>query len=174
MAQLQQILSDAEKNIKGKEAEREFMKWLKRCQIPYFYFEQGVEVWSPDMDGAKRPDFMILLRHVGFLMVDVKHNNIKKEFDDILINCEEAEKSVELHQQFGFNMWYAMSNREFKYERWFWIPVSRLIRDKQEKNKSDKYPNKPFYKVPKKEFVVVESKESMIEFFKKVLGKNKN
>ena len=114
----------------GWEAEAEFRSLLDQQGIPYLPFCDNIDKFSVALGqyfSSKRPDIMILLRYVGFLLVDVKHkkhNRIgKKHF---LFDAQEVEKYANFSEEFGQEVWYAVSNGSWNYQYWYWIPALQV------------------------------------------------
>lgn len=77
-----------EKEMRRKErvAEKEFKEWLDKHEVPYWYIQQDIESFSKALKKymTKRPDFMVLVPHVGFILTDVefkKPEKLKKFID---------------------------------------------------------------------------------------------
>ncbi len=56
---------------KEREAEHEFKEWLDKHNIAYWYIQQDIETFSPSLKQymTKRPDFMILIPNLGFILI---------------------------------------------------------------------------------------------------------
>lgn len=57
------------------DAEEKFQAWLNKHNIPYFRIDQKVETRSLSLLNifdAKRPDFILLVPRICFMLVDVK------------------------------------------------------------------------------------------------------
>ena len=114
---------------KEREAEDKFKEWLDKHEVPYWYIHQNVETFSPALRKymAKRPDFMILIPNLGFILTDVEYNAPLKKYDVFPINKKETEQYVNLQKYFNFQVWYVFSHPDFHYNTWHWIPVQRFL-----------------------------------------------
>ena len=67
----------------GNEAESKFKEWLEKHNIPYIYLQQDTQTISSAFKNkfsGKRPDFLILIPHIGFIFVDVKYRKLNLEY----------------------------------------------------------------------------------------------
>ena len=89
-------------------AEKKFRDWLNSHKIPFWYIQQDIESFSSALQRymTKRPDFMILVPHVGFILVDVKHKKPAKKFKEFYFNLQ---------------VWYVLSSEDYHYETWYKI-----------------------------------------------------
>ena len=157
------MISQKEKKEKGVEAEKEFQEWLEHTKLPYWYIQQDSDTFSSVFGkyNAKRPDFMILIPHVGFIIVDVKHKKPAIKSDVFQINEKETEQHCNLQNYFNLQVWYVFGSEGDHYNNWYWIPVSKVLEFSKSKdegkiiscpNPDDNYCEvsmKKFIKVPK-------------------------
>jgi len=103
------LLSMDEDTIEEKErlAEAEFKQWLDRNDLPYWYIHQERDTFSPALRRyiAKRPDFVILIPVIGFIITDVKYKEPAKKYEEFQIGTEEATKYANLQKQFNLHVW---------------------------------------------------------------------
>lgn len=158
-----------ESRMKGKEAELRFKKWLDKHHIPYLYIQQDTETFSSAFKkyfSAKRPDFMILLPNLGFIFVDVKYKKLNKEYKTYPLDGDETKKYSSLQRKFNLHMWYALSNEDYDYKTWFWIPVSRVLEEGVPKRVSSKSKT-DFFAVPPTKFIQISINDSLDRLFSK-------
>ena len=93
-------------------AELEFKKWLDKHNIPYWYIEQDIENFSPALRDyfTKRPDFLILIPNIGFILVDIKEKEQAEIHEKFFLNAIETDKYVNLQRRFNLQTWYVISN----------------------------------------------------------------
>lgn len=163
---------DEENRLKGIEAEQKFKGWLDKHNIPYLYIQQDTETFSPTLKeylGAKRPDFMILLPNLGFIFVDVKYKRIHEKYKNFPLDILDAKKHSSLQRKFNLPIWYVLSNEEFDYKTWFWIPVSKVL--EEGKNPKPKFTspksNMDFFAIPVSEFIQIAEDDSLDRLFSK-------
>jgi len=150
-----------EEQEKGWRTEEKFRQMLSDQGIPYLPFCDNVEKFSSALGyfGTKRPDIMILLRYVGFLLVDVKHKKFKGH-DNFLFDYDEVTKYTHFRDEFGHEIWYAISSVEEEYRFWHWIPAKQVINFEL-----TTVNNKQCYRVPKKDCITVNSDGSFSQLF---------
>ena len=119
------------KEIERKErlAENEFKKWLDRHEIPYWYIQQDVGTFSRALKKymSKRPDFVILIPHVGFILTDVEYKRPAEKYREFHINEEETKQYSNLQEYFNMQVWYVFSHESYHFNTWFWIPAAKVI-----------------------------------------------
>lgn len=118
-----------ENEEKSKEAESKFQQWLDKNNIPYWYIQQDISTFSPALKKymTKRPDFMILIPHVGFILVDVEYKLPAEKYDVFNIDTAETEQYCNLQNFFNLQVWYAFANGHDHFKTWHWIPVSKVL-----------------------------------------------
>ena len=157
---------------KGREAEERFKNWLDKHNIPYFYIKQDLETLSPALKetfSGKRPDFMILIPNFGFIFVDVKYKKINQEFRNYPIDSEETKIYSSIQRKFNLHIWYVLSNEDFDYKTWLWIPVSRVLEAGITEHISSKS-GMDFFPVPAKEFIQIADDDSLARLFEKLFS----
>lgn len=158
-----------EESIKkiGDETELHFKEWLDYHKIPYMYIKQDSETFSSvfkEQSYGKRPDFMILLPNFGFIFVDVKHKKIDQIYKNYCLDGREAKKYSSLQRIFNLNIWYVISNEDYDYKTWFWIPVSKVLESGIKKQTSN-LSGDDFYPVPTEEFIQIADTDSIDRLF---------
>lgn len=150
---------------KGNYAEQKFKEWLDKHNIPYFYIQQDKETFSStfkDFSG-KRPDFMILIPSFGFIFVDVKNKDITSH-KTYCLDSKETKKYSSIQRKFNVNVWYVISNENFDYKTWLWIPISKVLESEIEEHTSSVSKEK-FFAVPVNEFTQIADYESLDKLF---------
>jgi hypothetical protein len=155
---------------KGDEAELMFRDWLDKHNIPYFYIKQDVDSLSPallEVFCGKRPDFMILLPNFGFIFVDVKNRSLHQKYKTYPLDTFETKKYSSLQRRFNMQIWYVISNREYDYKTWLWIPVSRVMESGKIPQYDSSKSGENFYAVPLPEFIQIADDDSLDRLFSK-------
>jgi hypothetical protein len=161
------VLWDKKGKRKGYETELKFKKWLNEHKIHYLYIKQDLETFPSVFEKKlKRPDFVILLQDIGFIMVDVKYKHITDKYGDISIDAFDLEKYALFQSKFHISIWYVISNENLGYKTWFWIPVSKILDLDIPKYKSS-VSNQYYYPVKLKEFVKIDHEDSLAKIFSK-------
>lgn len=159
---------ESEKMRKGKEAERNFQQWLDKNNIPYLYINQEPETFSSFFkSGFKRPDFIILIPNIGLILVDVKYRVISEKYNDIPIDSDDLTKYSKLQRNFNLPIWFAISNKEINYRKWFWIPLSKTIELMLPKFKSS-LSQMDYNPIKLKEFIEVSNEDSLHKIFERL------
>jgi len=155
---------------KGDEAQQMFMLWLNKHNIPYFFIEQNETDFSKALLNSfhgKRPDFMVLIPNFGFIFVEVKNRNLYKTYNTFPLDTSETKRYSSVQRRFNMQIWYVISNQEYAYKTWFWIPVSKVM----ESGKIPKYESskskQDFYAVPAEEFIQIADSDSLGRLFSK-------
>ena len=163
-----------ESKEKGDFAELKFKEWLDKHSIPYWYIQQDIETFSPALKeyfGSKRPDFMILLPNLGFVFVDVEYKKLSSAYNKFPLDAEETSKYSNLQRNFNIQVWYALSNEDYDYKTWFWIPVSKVLEiGKMEKYTSGKS-GTDFFAIPLSEFIQIAFDDSLDRLFSRIFLK---
>ncbi len=153
----------------GDEAELAFKKWLDKHKIPYLYIQQDKETFSSvfkDEDYGKRPDFIILLPNFGFIFVDVKNKKLDSKYKNYCIDEKEAKRYSSLQRVFNLQIWYAISNEDYDYRTWFWIPVSKVLESGIRKFTSS-LSQEDFFPIAPEEFIQISENDSINRLFEK-------
>ncbi len=155
---------------KGNEVESKFKEWLDKHKIPYLYIQQDTETFSHSFKeyfSGKRPDFMILLPNLGFIFVDVKYKKINEKYKNFPLDSLETTKYSSLQRKFNLQIWYVLSNENFDYKTWFWIPVSKVLEEGKNPKFKSGISDMDFFAIPVKEFIQVASDDSLDRLFSK-------
>jgi hypothetical protein len=154
---------------RGTRAELKFKEWLDKHNIPYFYIKQDLETFSSALKNSfsgKRPDFMLLIPNFGFIFVDVKNKKLNQDYKTYPIDSYETKKYSKIQRLFNLHIWYALSNEDYDYRTWLWIPVSRVLETGIPKFISSKS-KEDFYAVPPEEFIQISEDDSLDRIFSK-------
>jgi len=112
------------------EAELKFKEWLDSKGYPYLYIEQSPELFATffrDVE-VKRPDFLILVKGLGLIAVDVKSRELRPEHETFIIDEEDdIEKLIAFERIFRIPVWLAISNASSQYRTWYWITLSEIV-----------------------------------------------
>ncbi len=159
-----------ERRQKGRNAEKKFKEWLDKNNIPYLYIQQDQETFSSAFKGyfgGKRPDFMILLPNLGFILVDVKYKKISETYKTFPLDSDETKKYSSLQRRFNLPIWYALSNEGVDYETWFWIPVSKVLEEGRNPKFRSGKSNMDFFAIPLSQFIQIAMDDSLDRLFSK-------
>lgn len=159
--------SEAEK--RGREGEEKFRIWLDNHKIPYLYIHQDINTFSSvfkNYSYGKRPDFMVLIPNFGFIFVDVKNKKINPEYKTYPLDSEETKTYSSMQRKFNIQIWYVISNEEFDYQTWLWIPVAKVLESGISEQKSS-ISNQNFIPVPVTEFTQLADNDSLDRLFSK-------
>lgn len=150
-------------------AEQEFQKWLIRHIIAYFSINQSIATFSPALKKyfTKRPDFQILIPNIGYILVDVKDKKQATKHNKFFLNAEETDKYVNLQRKFNLQTWYVISNSDYNYNTWFWIPASKALESGF--HFISKETGTKCLSVPIEDFIQVSSDDSLERVFSKIL-----
>ncbi len=149
--------SNQENNKKSKEVEDRFQQWLDKNGIPYWYIQQDIKTFSPALKKymTKRPDFMVLIPHVGFILVDAEYKLPAEKYEDFYINTAETEQYCNLQNYFNLQVWYAFANEHDHYKTWHWIPVSKVLEIGKKEKKMFTSPSGGYCSIPMDKFIQI-------------------
>ena len=133
-------ITQEEMRRKERLAEGEFKKWLDKHGTPYWYIQQDIETFSPALKKymSKRPDFMILVPHVGFILTDVEFKKPAEKYKVFHVDENETKQYCNLQNYFNLQLWYVFSCEDYHFNTWYWIPCSKVL-ELGELHKSEKY-----------------------------------
>jgi hypothetical protein len=113
----------------GKEAEKKFMEWLNSESIPYLFIEQSPETLTKYFkgNGIKRPDFLVILKNIGTIAVDVKRKNPQPNY--ILGEEDEINKYLNFERITRIPVWlvFGYPSQNGQYKSWHWISLSKIL-----------------------------------------------
>ena len=154
---------EEENKRKGIECELKFKEWLDRHKIPYIYLQQDTQTISLAFKkyfSGKRPDFLILIPHLGFIFVDIKYKKLNQTYKTYPMDGEETKRYSSIQRKFNLNIWYVLSNEDSDYKTWLWIPISKVFESGRPVFTSSKS-NMNFYAVSPREFVQIADDDSL-------------
>jgi hypothetical protein len=160
-------MKKTKENMERKEriAEDEFMKWLNKHQTPYLYIQQDIKTFSAALRKhfSRRPDFMILVPHIGFILTDVEFKKPAKKYKTFYINEDETKRYCNLHSFFNLQVWYVFSHEDYHFNTWFWIPALKV----PEFGKIRTNPNtkEAYFAVPLDKFITVSATDTIERIF---------
>jgi len=162
------VLWDKEGRKKGEEGENKFKEWLDKHKIPYLYIRQNPRAFSSVFKdkNLKRPDFMILLPNLGFIMIDIKNKPIRYG-ENFALDTIETKKFSKLQREFNLPMWFVISNKEIGYKTWYWIPISKVFEEGRFKEERSHISKQPFFIIPLEEFIQIADDDSLERLFSK-------
>ena len=99
-------LTQEEIQNRERECEKSFKKWLDKNDIPYWYIQQDIDTFSPALKRymTRRPDFMILIPNIGFILTDVEYKKSLEEYGKFPIDKRETEQYVNLQKYFNIQI----------------------------------------------------------------------
>jgi len=142
-------------------AEGEFKKWLDKHEIPYWYIQQDIGTFSKALRKymSRRPDFIILIPHVGFILTDVEYKKPAEKYSEFHIDEEETKQYCNLQDYFNLQVWYVFSHQDYHFKTWFWIPVAKVLEcGKAYKSTKTK---KKYVSVPLENFITVSTTDDL-------------
>ena len=155
------------KKVNGQLAEQRFKEWLNKHKIPYMYIQQDPNTFSSafkDYPTGKRPDFMVLIPYFGLIFVDVKCKKLNQKYETFILDYDETKKYSRLQREFNLQIWYVLSNEEYGYNTWFWIPVSKILEEGTMSHKS-KISDTDFFAISPTEFTQISDDSSLDRLF---------
>jgi hypothetical protein len=155
----------------GEKAELKFKQWLDKHRIPYLYIQQDSETFSSvfkEGNYGKRPDFMILLPNFGSIFVDIKNKKINPTFKNYCLDEKESKKYSSFQRKFNLQIWYVISNEDYDFKTWLWIPVSKVLELGIDTCKSSKT-NEDFFPIPPENFIQIADNDSIERLFSKTI-----
>jgi hypothetical protein len=162
-------MNDEEIKKLGEEAELRFKEWLERHKIPYLYIQQDSDTFSSVFryeDYGKRPDFIVLLPNFGFIFVDVKNKKLDPQYRNYCIDAKESRKYSSFQRKFNLQIWYVISNEDYDFKTWFWIPISKVLESRIKKYTSS-ISGDDFYPISLEEFIQISDSDSIYRIFSK-------
>ena len=148
---------------KKKQAEKQFQSYLNKNNIPYWYIQQDLPTYSPALKelNIQRPDFLILIPHLGFILIDVELREPLEKYQKFCLCNQKAKKYENLLRYFNLPMWYAFSNNKINYSTWYFISIATVI----ERRKRFLVKEKQYLSVPIKDFIPISTTEKITKLF---------
>lgn len=137
------------------------MKMNNENEIPFWYIHQEPETFSKVFrkENVKRPDFIILIPNIGFILTDVEYKEPARKYPEFQINVEETYKYCKIQEKYRLNIWYVFSNSKNHFNVWYWIPVSKV----KEIGKDKKYGD--YFGIPIEEFIIISKNQGLNKLF---------
>ena len=114
---------------KGKETEEKFMEWLNSESIPYLFIEQSPGTLTEYFKGnsIKRPDFLVILKNIGTIAVDVKRKAPQPNYT--LGEDGEINKYLNFERITRIPVWlvFGHPSPDGQYKSWYWISLSKVL-----------------------------------------------
>lgn len=117
---------DPHKQALGEEAEQAFLEWLKSMNHGFLFSKGNRAVFPPAYRGkAKQPDFMIFLKHVSTMAVDVHGVEIVSGpgGDAFHIAADAADSLEKFHQMSSKPTFLCFISRTEDYSHAYFYPV---------------------------------------------------
>lgn len=118
-------------NITEKErtTEKKFLEWLNTHNIPFLYIDQTPTTFSAALRNhtTRRPDFMIFIPHIGWILTDVEYNSTLKHYDEFPVGVDETHRYCELQKLYNLQVWYVFSHKKDHWKTWYWIPAAKAM-----------------------------------------------
>ena len=112
---------------------------------------------------------MILIPNLGLIFVDIKYKKINPDYKNYPIDVEETKIYSSLQRKFNLHIWYVISNSDFDYKTWLWIPVSKVIESGVTERISNKS-GESFFPIPSQDFIQIADNDSLDRLFSKMLN----
>ena len=120
----------------GELGEEKFQFWLDSVQIPFLLVNQKQNHISKGLKKvfeAKSPDFLLFVKHIGAVLIDVKNRKI--EDNSFEVNCSDIRQLSNLEKSFTFKVWIVVPKRETDYKEWCWFHSGFLLENYRDKLK---------------------------------------
>ena len=130
---------------KGKVGEDKFQNWLDERDVPFIRVDSSRGTMSKALREklhSKRPDFILFIKNIGSVFVDVKNRQIKDGCFEIE-NQDDLEKLAMLEESTPVKMYIVVPNREDDMRTWYWFHAKTLY-EKHGKNNTSKRLKIPF------------------------------
>jgi len=152
------------KKEKERLAEEKFKEWLNENKIPFWYIQQDKLTFAEAFKGemTRRPDFIILLPNVGFIMTDVEYKEPAKKYAEFQINVDETYRYCKVQEKYRLHIWYVFSNARNHFNIWYWIPVSKVKEVGMDKKYGD------YFGIPLDNFIVISKAEGIEKLFSEI------
>jgi hypothetical protein len=111
---------------------------------------------------------MVLIPNFGFIFVDVKCKSINSLYKKYPIDGKETKKYSSLQRLFNVHIWYVVSNEDFDFKTWLWIPVSKVLESGIPKYVSS-VSREDFFAVPPEDFIQIADSDSLERIFSKII-----
>ena len=156
-------ISDEKERI-GRVAEAKFHEWLVHARVDYTYFDQSLATFANSFrNRAKRPDYLIFLKDLGKIAVDVKSRAFQKEFETFILDEEEIRKLASFQEISRISVWFAISCEGIGHNTWYWISLNYILANIKQMVSRKSF--KPFRPVGIRECVTIGWNDSLEKLF---------
>ena len=103
----------------------------------HIYFEQGVESYSSAFseNQAKRPDFLVLIKYIGLIAVDVKARTIDEDYQNVFIEEKEVLQLRSFQEISCIPTWIVIMQINATIKNlWYWVNIMDLQKNHVSKN----------------------------------------
>jgi Holliday junction resolvase len=116
------------KELAGRNAEDRFQSWMDSHSIKWYRIDQGQDTMALAFKGAvTRPDYTLRFGIIhATIAVDVKSRFYDKDYENFIVNENEIQRLKEFQDQFGDQVWLALSTDAIQYNTWYWITVEKV------------------------------------------------
>ncbi len=153
---------------KERKAESKFKEWLDKNNTPYWYIQQDIASFSPALKKymTKRPDFIILLPNIGFIITDVEYKPTLEKYEKFPVDVKETKSYINLQKYFNLQVWYVFSSDKSHFNTWYWIPVQKVVETKEiYLSKKDR---NEYFSVPMSQTIQISKDDSLNRLFSKI------
>ena len=110
------------------QVEQAFKEWLDSKNYPYLRIDDSIDTMPEFFRGVtKRPDFLLVVRHLGIIAIDVKEGEPYPGKDFILDEKEEVIKYLQFERVMRLPVWFVFGSQKYQYSTWYWIPLSKKV-----------------------------------------------
>ena len=112
------------------DSEKCFMTYLDKENIPYLFINQEIDTFSRSLrehlcvdSRGKRPDFLVLIKNLGWILVDTKCRTYDNKHDAYPFDYEEYKKLLSVEQATRTPIWIAFCIQPEGYKFWKFISL---------------------------------------------------
>ena len=108
--------------------ELSFKRWLDSKNYPYLCIDNSIDTMPEFFRGiTKRPDFLLVIKHLGIIAIDVKEGEPYRGQDFVLDEKEEVIKYLQFERIMRLPVWFVFGSQNYQYSTWYWIPLSKVL-----------------------------------------------
>ncbi len=117
-------------------AEEKFKEWLDRHGYGFLYIDQASNTFAEFFrDISKRPDFLVVIKQIGIIAIDVKDKYPHPEKKDYILDEEkEVKKLLEFERITKIPVWFVFGSEQDGYKSWRWISLSSVLESRLQTN----------------------------------------
>ncbi len=75
----------------------------------------------------KRPDFEIIMKDIGSILVDVKSQTLSADFENFTLDETELQKLLSFQTISRAFVWFVIGCPENRYNTWYWISLNDVF-----------------------------------------------